>query len=53
MKGIGDISIELCSLYKEAMNNKVGVFEKGEKSKIFQEMIDYLFEKIKIYYTIL
>ena len=45
MKTVGEIAIELSLLYREVMENKVGLFEKGEKGKIFQMIIDNLFEK--------
>lgn len=45
MKTIGDIAIEFCEMYHKAMGNKIEFFAKGEKNKIFNGIIDYLFEK--------
>lgn len=45
MKTIGEIAEEFCSLYRKAIGSKIEFFAKGEKGKIFDGIIDYLFEK--------
>ena len=46
MKTIGDIGIELRDYYRVAMEmHGTSLFEKGEKNKIFNGIVDELFEK--------